>query len=244
MQLISIMLICGAGGVLLGCASFGSGLVCVGFLPFILHSIPQSALISGAVALPSTTAMGLKQIKTVNWKVFVPICIIYIIMFPIMTFFSLRIDLTHASFLLGIVLVLLSAFFLFVGDRLKIPKTKLSLFIVGLISGFMGGFFNLSGVVMAIYFVNIIDNKEEYYATQAFFIFISDVFGFIIRIILKIMTIDLVWPVIVGAIGTLFGVMIGFKLRKIIKFAALKKIVYIVSGLFGVYRVIEFLFLK
>ncbi len=161
-----------AGGVVLGSTGFGSGLVCMGVLPYILHSIPQSALLSGAITIPGNTVLAVKQLKSIDWSVLIPLCLIHGLIYPFVMAFSVTLELRQAALLLGVVMMLLSVFFLCVGDRVKIPKNTGSILVMGILAGFMDGFFNMAGIVMAVYLVNVIGHKDRYYATQAFFIFI------------------------------------------------------------------------
>ena len=97
--LLEIALVGFAGGLLLGCVGFGSGLVSVGILPYILHSMPQSALISGAITIPGNTVLAMKQLKTIDWKILIPRVLKNVITF--ISEHSMWIYLWHIPFVVG-----------------------------------------------------------------------------------------------------------------------------------------------
>lgn len=67
--------------------------------------------------------------------------------------------------LLGLVLVLFAIYFFFMGDKIQIRPTNGKGLALGLVAGFVGGLYNISGPFLAIYYFPLLKDKNTYYAT-------------------------------------------------------------------------------
>ena len=53
---------------------------------------------------------------------------------------------------------------------------------MGMLSGFMGGVFNLSGITLMIYYINVIDDKLEYASSMQATMVIVSVFSIALNV--------------------------------------------------------------
>ena len=88
----------------------------------------------------------------------------------------LVLDNTIVMKVLGGVLIVLAIYFFVFSRRICIPENLLSASVAGILSGLMGGFFNISGPPIVLYCSATAENKEEYLATVQFYFLVMIIF--------------------------------------------------------------------
>lgn len=75
--------------------------------------------------------------------------------------------------LLGIVLIIISIYFIFYSTTIKTRPTMLKGIVAGIISGILGGIFNVGGPPLVLFFLSATEDKKEYQASlQAVFMIV------------------------------------------------------------------------
>ena len=127
----------------------------------------------------------------------------------------------------------------FFSDRVRIRKTTRNAGIAGVVSGLCGGLFSVNGPPMVLYFISVIEEKKTYLATlQAYFI-INNIYLLIIRSASGLMPEGIGLSALFGLGGLLIGSFIGGKIFNKIDGKKLKKIVYIVMVVSGLWIAIH-----
>jgi uncharacterized membrane protein YfcA len=140
--------------------------------------------------------------------------------------------------LLGITLFLLSIFFFFFSDKVKIKPTWYAGLIAGLISGVMGGLFAIGGPPVVIYYMQSEENSDKYLATiSAYFVF-SGIITVALKAISGFITTNVLIGFAIGLVGMLIGSLIGKATRNKANSKMIKKAVYGVMAISGIINII------
>ena len=142
------------------------------------------------------------------------------------------------TMLLGIALIGLSVYFFFFAGKIKIKPTWYAGLIAGLLSGILGGMFSMSGPPAVISFLQSENDSEDYLATISAYFVISGAVSIGTKAAAGFVTINVVWGVLIGAVGMIIGSLVGRFARKGINPIMLKRAVYLVMAISGVINVI------
>ena len=136
--------------------------------------------------------------------------------------------------LLGVVLILLGLYFLFVSPQLQVKPTKTLQVSMGALSGVMGGLFGMHGPPAVIYFLASSSTKERYMAIcQAYFL-LTNIVMTVFRARNGFLTPFVSWGWLAAAAGLFIGSYLGSKVFNLISSEKLRKIIYIYMIISGV----------
>ncbi len=234
--LLAVAGICFAGCFVQAACGFGFAVVAMGMLGMLLPSFGEAAGLANLLLLFVSGFFMLRLRGSVHWKT---------ILWPLLShipisFVMVRIVAINPSGivqrLLGIALVLLACYFIFLQGRLRIPANPVSGLIIGVLTGTLGGLFCMSGIPMALYLLSM-EEKEEYLGTiQSFFAlvavyscFLHGFSGFYTPLVLR-----LILPCLAtGVLGTLLGKALFDRIDQ----NGMKKLIYAFMLISGVYFV-------
>lgn len=226
------------GSYIQGVTGFGFGIFSMMFLPHILL-YTEGNLLSSTLSSLSSLFTVILIIRNVNWKN---------LLFPVLgcllsTYMAVSFIKTQNSktlvMLLGIALVILSVYFFFFTDKIKIKATWYSGFTAGIVSGIMGGMFAIGGPPVVIYFIQSEESSEKYVATiSAYFVF-SGIISVTSKVAAGFFTQNVMYGFLFGLIGMLTGVVAGKLTRDKIRSHLLKKLVYGFMAISGVINVVS-----
>jgi len=237
-QIILILIIVAAAALLQAFLGFGLPIVVMAALPFFIE-YSRALAIAQAVGLVSTAIVALRFRKSIRFDILIPVMIPSLLIQVIATIVSVRAAGKVLFVLLGVLLIMLSLYYLAFSDRIVFNPTKKLSLGVGLVCGVSAGLFAINGPQAALYLLPAVRDKKEYLATiQAFFAF-TNLEATVIRAILGSLTFgDL--PLLFGAwTAMLAGMGVGFILFKNVKTAFLKKAVYLFIGIVGVWIIVS-----
>ena len=141
--------------------------------------------------------------------------------------------------LLGVTLILLSVYFWFFGGKIKIRPTKTNALIAGGLAGAMSGLFAMGGPPMVVYYVNSLENKEDYMATIQCFFALSGVISTINRVQSGFITSTALLLFIPAFAITFLATFLGKKIYGKIRPELLKKVVYVFMAISGLVSLIN-----
>ena len=160
-----------AASYIQGAIGFGFGIFAMIFLPSLL-SYTEANVLSSILSALSALFVAILMFRKIHWKN---------ILFPaIGCTFSAYVAVSFIkgqssqtlSLLLGVALFLLSIYFFFFSDKIKIKPTWYAGLIAGILSGILGGMFSIGGPPVVIYFMQSEDSFDRYFATiSAYFVF-------------------------------------------------------------------------
>lgn len=142
---------------------FGFGIFIMTALPFLMPSYGEAVTLSGLLALTSSSVAMFKYRKYVTWKRLVPILAAFLMVSTAAIFMLKRIEGSTMRIVLGLVLILISLYFIFFKDKIqKMVRPGLKYQIgTGIVSGAMGGLFGMQGPPVVLYLINSEEDKDH-----------------------------------------------------------------------------------
>lgn len=139
---------------------------------------------------------------------------------------------------LGLVLVLLSIFFIFFNDKIHFRQTPVNGLIAGSVSGILSGLFNMGGPPMVVYFLSVTENKMEYNATLQCYFTLNGGLVLLLHLLMGNFNPQIAQYCGVSVLGVALGTFAGFALFKKLPFSVIRKAVYGFMTVFGLYLLI------
>jgi uncharacterized membrane protein YfcA len=166
--------------------------------------------------------------------VVLPLILAVLVTVPFAVYLSNRISAKSFYIVLGIVQILLSLYFIFLGKNVRFKPTMLKGIIYGIGSGLLNGLFSTGGPPAVIYVDNVSTNKDEYFACIQFFFAVSNIYALIFRLINGLITVQLLEYAMIAAVGCFFGNYIGKKVFNKLDSSTIKAIIYVALLISGV----------
>lgn len=215
-------------------SGFGFGIIFMTVAPFLMPTYGEATALSGMLALICALGTGIQLFRYIPWKKL----IVILLTFLVISFFAVKIVASLDNHLLkrilGIILILVSAYFFFLNGKVRMKPSVRVQVCMGTISGMMGGLFGMQGPPAVIYFVSCTDRKEEYMALTQWYFIVGNIAltiyragnGFITPLVTR------TW--LMGVLAVILGLYVGSKVYSRISIATLRKVVYIFIGVAGI----------
>ena len=234
-QILLILLVTLAGGIIQRVTGFGFGIFVMMFLPAIVGGIYGSAsLLATACSMCMTATVAIKYRKHVKWKVMLPCLVGSCITTALAVAYMKGAANEILQLILGVVLITLSVYFMFCAKNIKIKPSVTAGAILGALSGILSGLFSMGGPPVVLYYLSTCEEKDDYTATiQCFFAF-TGVYGIITKTVAGFLVPDLYTLIPMGITGILLGSFIGERISDKINVDTLRKLVYLVMAVRGV----------
>ena len=140
--------------------------------------------------------------------------------------------------LLGGLLLLLCVYSMFFGDKLRVRPSRANGLIAGVISGFVGGMFNIAGPFLTIYFISVTEEKGEYSAALQGIFAIMAPYQVLLHFLWGNVTVQTLWFSAVAVFGVVIGSVLGFIVFQKLAMPQLKRLVFCIMAVVGVYFVL------
>ena len=233
-QLIIIFLLCFICGIVQTAIGFGSVIIMMAVMPLFL---PAGACV--IVAQLCGTALSFWMLRdlrrSIEWKkIAVPTA--FAVVFGIVGLFLAK-GISDAVYMkiLGVLLVLLSAWMLIFSARVRIRPTTVNGSAVGLISGVLGALFAVSAPPLVLYYSASTDDKDNYTSCLQITLGLQGLITLIGRGVFD-MWVEGVWLLCVPAVvGMLLGSIPGKKIYGKLDIKTFKMLIHIFIGLLGIY---------
>lgn len=232
-----IALIAMLGGLLQAITGFGGGIIIMMVLPNLV-SMQVAPAISGTICTPLAGSIAWRYRKYLNIKkVFFP-ALVYMAASTVAIRLTTVINMNSMKPVFGGFLVLLSLYFMFFSQKLKVKGTMLTAFVCSAVSGALGGMFGIGGPLMTLYFLAVTETKEEYLGTLNGLFTITSVYQLIVRILSGIITIHVVPAILFGTCGILLGRFFGSKIVDKLDAARMKQYIYLFLAFAGIVTIV------
>lgn len=228
------LLTCTAGAVVQATTGFGFGILCMAIFPYILPSYLQSTAVSSVCAATMSSMVAIRYRKYIRLKIIWPILAGYSVASVwSIRFAKMQSDTVMVKFL-GAVLILVSIYFFFFNDKIRVRPTILNGVIAGLIGGVGSGLFSIGGPPVVIYLMSALSDKDEYRACSLAYFAIGSWYVSTARWLNGVFDAQTVvlWMMAIVALGV--GTFIGNCIFSRINAQTLKRLVYCFMAISGV----------
>jgi len=235
-----VLLISIGAGFVQRVSGFGLGIFAMIFLPHVMPTHTAAATLSSIMSCATTTSNSIRYRKDIQYKTALPMIGAALITIPIAVYFSGKVSDDLFKVLLGAVLIVLSLYFLFVNQRIRMKPTAANGAIAGGLGGTLGGLFSTGGPPVVLYLTNALEDKNAYFATIQFYFCFTNLYATGTRFLGGMVTTAVLIYSTVGIVGSLMGDLIGKLVFDKLDGGKLKRVIYvgmILSGLLMVFRI-------
>lgn len=213
---------------------FGLGIFSMLFMPHFLPTHTMAASISNLFSCGTSTYNAIRYRKNIPFKIILPPMIAAAVTIPIAVRFTAMISAGTFELILGIVLILLSIYFLFLDNRIRFKPTLQSGILAGAIGGTLNGLFSTGGPPMVLYMTHATPDKTTYFSGIQFYFCFTNIYAVLFRILNH--TIDglTLLYTLVGFIGCMAGNFAGSLIFDKLNDKRLKQIIYLAMILSGI----------
>ncbi len=215
-------------------SGFGLGIFAMVFLPHFMPSHTAAAAISSLFACVTATYNALRYRKNVEYKTALPMICAALISIPIAVHFSSVVSGNIFKILLGIVLIVLSLYFIFFNKRIKIRPDFKNGILAGALGGTLGGLFSTGGPPAVLYLSSATSDNIAYFATIQFYFCFTNLYATTVRVVNGIITTNILVYAAIGMVGCMIGDFVGRIVFDKLDSDKLKLIIYIgmiISGI-------------
>lgn len=231
---IFLLIIIGlAAGFIQRVSGFGLAIFAMMFLPYLAPTHTAAVAIACLFSTATTVYNTLRYRKDIEYRTVIPMLCAALPTITVAVYFSSVVSARVFSILLGLVLMALSAYFLFFIERIRIRPTLSGGLFTGALSGVLGGLFSTSGPPVVLYLSNATTDNAVYFATIQFYFCITNIYSTAVRAANGIIDGSVILYAAVGIVGCLLGDALGTRVFERLDSAKLKRIIYIgmiVSG--------------
>lgn len=228
-----LILISFSGSFLQRVTGFGYGIFMMIFLPALMGSSVEAAALAGLISCCTCTYNATRMRANVRWKLAVPTVAASLITIPIAVRWVAAVPEALVRSLLGVVLILLSIYFLFFAGKIRVRPSIPGGLAAGAVSGILGGMFSMGGPPIVLYLVQAISDKTVYLATMQAHFAVTNLYSAVTRAANGIITAKVLGCFSVAVVGSLIGNHIGGRIFEKLDTGKMKKLVYLVMILSG-----------
>lgn len=213
-------------------SGFGLGIFAMLFMPYFMPS-HVAAAVSCLFSCGTSVYNAAAHRKSINFRTLIPLLCAAMVVIPIAVQFSASVQEKLLKTLLGVVLIVLSIYFLFFSERIHIKPTVLNGVVFGGVGGFLNGLFSTGGPPVVLYLVHATPDKLVYFATIQFYFAVTNIYSTAVRVANGIITWEIVLYALIGLAGCSLGNMIGTRVFNKLNTQRFKQVIYwgmIVSG--------------
>ena len=239
LKYLIIFLALGGGAMVSAICGFGMGVFAMMILPYVLASTNDCAAIVGLTSIFQAAMICYTYFKKVQWKDMLFMIIGYLIFATIGVISSKYLAAKTLKLILGIFLVTLSVYFIFIAKKLQIKRTKQSALIAGSLGGIMSSLFGVGGPPASLYYSSAYEDKEMYIGTIQTYFLITNLYTTTFRAINGIIGREVLLCIPVTIAGMLIGNALGKKIFDRINADTLRKLIYIMMAISGIVMIIE-----
>ena len=232
-----LTLIAAAASLVQSCTGFGFSILAMSLWPLVMpYKVAASVTALSSVAM--IVFITIKLRKHINFK---------LMLYPLVSSTVTSLAGVFALIaspdavmrrVLGLVLVLLSAYFIFCSGRIQISQTPANGLIAGAVSGFLSGLFNLGGPPMVVYYLSAADDKLEYNATLQCYFAINGCIVVLFHVLAGNVDLQIMQYSALSLVGVAAGTLGGCALFQRISLLWIRRLVYGFMLAFGIYLLI------
>lgn len=237
-RLGTVILAAFAGGFVQAVTGFGGAIIIMIFLPF-LFTMTEAPAVSDMITMMLSFSMFFQYRKSVNRRNLLVPAAIYLAASTAAIHLSARLDTGKLKLIFGVFLVVLSCYFFFFSEKVRLRPGICTGLCCGGAAGICGGLFGISGPPISLYYLAVSREKEEYLGTLNAFFSITVIFNMITRIQQGFLTPSLLLPIGVGIVAILAGCAWGSRAAKRMELSMMKRCVCVLMAFAGLISLIQ-----
>lgn len=218
---------------------FGFSIIIMAIWPFFMP-VTDAVYLQLVAGLVAVGYIAIKDWKHINFKIIWIPLIIALFGSYLGLAFLLQTPNAKAVLLLGFLFILLSIYFIVFGNKISVPNKWYTAGIAGICSGLMSGFFNIAGPPVVLYYNVACKSKTEYRATLQFFFMILIIFKITVMSINQSFSYEIIKFMPFVAAASVLGIFIGSKVFVRLPVHKLKRAVYILMSISGIWYIVEY----
>lgn len=220
-------------------SGFGFAIIAMMVFPFLTGSVTTAAAIAGLFALTNACMNTYIYRHDIDWRAVLLPFAAYVVLATVALECIGKISNTAMMRFLGIALVMAGVYFLFFQAKIKIKPTKANAVLAGSISGVLGSLFAIAGPPMALYYTMLVENNKYKYlgCINAYFL-LTNTYVSILRACNGFLGVKEIQCWLLGLIGLVLGRIVGGRLLDKVDGVKIKKVVYAVTILSGIYYIV------
>jgi len=233
LHVLYLILIGMGAGFVQRVSGFGLGIFAMMFLPYFTPT-PVAASISTLFSCVTSTYNAVRYRREIVYKTAIPMVCAALVAIPIAVYFSAVVPARIFQPLLGGVLILLSIYFLFFNQRIKLKPTLTNGLLAGTVGGTLNGLFSTGGPPVVLYLSSALSSNGAYFATIQFYFCFTNIYAIVMRAVNGLLPRQALIYEAVGMIGCMIGDTLGKRVFHKLNGDKLKKIIYIgmiISGI-------------
>ncbi|MBT3318269.1 MAG: sulfite exporter TauE/SafE family protein [Clostridia bacterium] len=215
-------------------SGFGYAIAAMAFLPIFLP-LTDGMMLTIICSFPIMLYLYIKNMKHVNYRIAVLPLVFSLAGALVGMMLLVNSPNALALRILGGFLVALAIYFFMFSEKIKIPNNRISASVAGLVSGLTGGFFNIGGPPVVLFYSVAAKDKKEYLATLQFLFLCMSVvkftyFAATLGISKQVLTIA-PFGVGISVVGMVLGMLVFNKLSG----KVVHRVVYVIMALSGLW---------
>lgn len=235
---LELVLVCVIGAILQSAIGFGFPIFAMIFFS-AMFPFQTAVTITQTAGILGVGYFFVKYFRHVKWKALLPFLLSAVPVGMLCTIIGDGLPVGGLKVYLGVVLVLIAAFFLFFDKKTSIKANTASGIILGGTSGVLNGFFAIGGPPVALYLLPATNDKISYIATANAYFFLFKIANLALRFTNGSVGIEHAGLIVLSIVSMVAGSLIGDKVMNMIPMAMLKKLVYIFVAISGIVIVVQ-----
>ena len=232
-NILLVMAISLIGSSIQSSTGFGFGVFVMSVLPFFIP-YTEALVLTSLTALVSTTMLVYKHRIYIKFKIVIVPIIAFAVTSTFATVFLMKLSDSMMKQYLGVILILLSCYFLFFSKKIHIKANAVSGATCGGISGVLSALFGMGGPPLALYMLDATKETHEYLANIQCIFLSTLIYISVIRTMNGMVTPEVFKYFVPSLIGVLMGLVLGLRIFKKFNPQTLKTAVYIFMAVIGI----------
>lgn len=208
-------------------SGFGFGIFAMLFLPYFLPSQAAASTVASLISCVCNGYNAIRYRKSVRPRIMLPLVCAALVTIPIAVRFSAVGPEHLLKRLLGVVLILLSLYFLFFSKRIHIRPTVPNGLLAGALGGTLNGLFSTGGPPAVLYLMHATEDNLTYFATIQAYFALTNIYSSTMRALNGLITREILLLSVLGLAGWWIGDRVGTKVFARLNPERLRQVIYI-----------------
>lgn len=236
-QLIWVTVPAFFAGLIQGVTGFGAGVFLILFYPSFFGVALSSAMCQ-CLSVSLCIALVIQYRRYVHYKVCLLPLLFYFPSYFLALSAAIRLDTDRLKPVLGIFLIVLSAYFTLFSDKIHIQANVRSAFVCAALGGIVDAFFGIGGPTIVIYFMAAVKDKKEYLGTIQAFFMTTCAYATAVRAVRGQIPVEIAPLLAMGMVTMVLGSFVSKAIVNRIDVQRMKQLVYGFIGVAGLITIL------